>query len=230
MVNDFAVVEGRGFIGRDLGFINTAGPEKHQAVAVRTKADRAIFYRCSFDAFQDTLYTHSLRQFYRECDIRGTIDFIFGDASVVFQKCSIRPRQPMPNQLNTITAQGRSDPNENTGTSIQDCTISPLDVVSRPTFLGRPWKEYATTVVMNSNIGAIVDPKGWISWTGKTDPPATIFYGEHQNTGLGANTADRVQWAGYMPNMTPQEAQTYTTGPFLQGNDWLPESGVSYTV
>ncbi|KAG9150089.1 hypothetical protein Leryth_026593 [Lithospermum erythrorhizon] len=51
----------------------------------------------------DTLYVHSLRQFYRECDIYGTVDFIFGNAAAVFQNCNIYARKPMPNQKNTIT-------------------------------------------------------------------------------------------------------------------------------
>ncbi|XWS65506.1 hypothetical protein CRYUN_Cryun05aG0118900 [Craigia yunnanensis] len=118
----FAVF-GKGFVARDMGFVNTAGPQKHQAVALMSTADQSVFYRCRFDAFQDTLYAHSNRQFYRECDITGTIDFIFGNSAVVFQNCNVLPRQPMPNQQNTVTAQGKVDPNQNTGITFQNCTI-----------------------------------------------------------------------------------------------------------
>lgn len=62
-----------------------------------------------------TRYTHSLRQFYRECDIYGTVDFIFGNAAAIFQNCSLFARKPLPDQKNIFTAQGRSDPNQNTG-------------------------------------------------------------------------------------------------------------------
>jgi len=85
-------VAGKGFIAKDMGFFNTAGAAKHQAVAFRSGSDLSVLYRCSFDAFQDTLYAHSNRQFYRECDITGTIDFIFGNAAVVLQSCNIQPR------------------------------------------------------------------------------------------------------------------------------------------
>lgn len=108
-------VFGRNFIARDMGFRNTAGPQKHQAVALMTSADQAVYYKCHIDAYQDTLYAHSNRQFYRECNIYGTVDFIFGNSAVVIQNCNIMPKLPMHGQQITITAQGKTDPNMNTG-------------------------------------------------------------------------------------------------------------------
>ncbi|KAI8548156.1 hypothetical protein RHMOL_Rhmol07G0250300 [Rhododendron molle] len=114
----FAVV-GTGFVAVGITIQNTAAAAaKYQAVALRNGADLSTFYSCSFEGDQDTLYTHSLRQFYKECDIYGTtVDFIFGNTAVVFQNCNIYPRLPMAGQYNTISAQGR---NQNTGTSIQN--------------------------------------------------------------------------------------------------------------
>ncbi|KAJ6722728.1 PECTINESTERASE [Salix koriyanagi] len=89
----FAVV-GDNFIARDMTFRNTAGAKNHQAVALRSGSDLSVFYKCSFEGYQDTLYVHSQRQFYRECDIYGTVDFIFGNAAVVFQNCNIYARNP----------------------------------------------------------------------------------------------------------------------------------------
>ena len=136
-----AVAAGRGLIARDMGFKNTAGTVKEQAVALRSSSDLSVFYRCYFDAYQDTLYTHSNRQFYRDCHVTGTIDFIFGNAAVVLQNCSIQPRQPGPDQFNTITAQSKTDPNQNTGISIQRCQITPFDNLTTTTYLGRPWRD-----------------------------------------------------------------------------------------
>uniref|UniRef100_A0A7C9AVP5 Pectinesterase n=1 Tax=Opuntia streptacantha TaxID=393608 RepID=A0A7C9AVP5_OPUST len=221
-------VAGRGFIAKDMGFKNTAGAEKHQAVAFRSGSDRSIFYRCFFDGYQDTLYAHSNRQFYRECTITGTIDFIFGNAAVVFQKCNIQPRQPMPKQFNTITAQGKKDPNQNTGTSIQKCTISALGQVTAPTYLGRPWHQFATTVIMQSEIGPVLHPLGWIGWVNGVEPPSTIFYAEYQNTGPGADVNSRVKWAGYKPTISADEASKYTVGSLISGNDWLGDSNVAF--
>ncbi|KAK1556987.1 hypothetical protein Q3G72_015678 [Acer saccharum] len=114
---------GDGFIAQDIWFQNTAGPQKHQAVALRVGADQSVINRCRIDAYQDTLYAHSNRQFYRDCFITGTVDFIFGNAAVVLQNCKVVARKPMDGQNNMVTAQGRIDKNQNTGTSIQKCEI-----------------------------------------------------------------------------------------------------------
>ncbi|KAH0691097.1 hypothetical protein KY289_018455 [Solanum tuberosum] len=221
-------VAGRGFIARDITFKNTAGAAKHQAVAMRSGSDQSVFYRCSFDAFQDTLYAHSNRQFYRECDITGTIDFMFGNAAVVFQSCKIQPRQPLPNQFVTITAQGKKDPNQNSGMSIQKCDLSPLDDLKAPTYLGRPWKDYSTTVIMQSTIGAFLNPLGWIEWVSGVEPANTIFYAEYANTGPGASVTQRVKWAGYKSSITPDQAAQYTVPSLIQGDTWLPDTAVVF--
>ncbi|CAN8269348.1 unnamed protein product [Cochlearia groenlandica] len=224
-------IQGKGFIMKDIGIINTAGAAKHQAVAFRSGSDLSVYYQCSFNGYQDTLYPHSNRQFYRDCDVTGTIDFIFGNAAVVFQNCNIRPRQPLPKQFNTITAQGKKDPNQNTGISIQRCTISTAVAdgnVTAPTYLGRPWKEFSTTVVMQSVIGPIVKSVGWISWVNGVDPPSSILYGEYKNTGLGSGLGQRIKWAGFKPIMSDAEAGRFTVASFIRGNDWLPATGVPY--
>ncbi|OVA13431.1 Pectinesterase [Macleaya cordata] len=226
----FAVV-GQGFVGINITFRNTAGPSKHQAVAVRNGADLSTFYSCSFEGYQDTLYTHSFRQFYRECDIYGTIDFIFGNAAVVFQNCNIYSRLPMQGQFNTLTAQGRTDPNQNTGTSIQFCNIlaAPDLAASNAatnTYLGRPWKEYSRTVFMQSFIDSLIHPQGWSLWSGDF-AINTLYYVEFNNKGPGSNTSNRVQWPGYHV-INAKDAVTFTVSEFILGNDWLPKTGVPY--
>ncbi|XP_058108277.1 pectinesterase-like [Magnolia sinica] len=226
-------VTGDGFIARDMTFQNTAGPQKHQAVALRSGADFSVFYKCSFKGYQDTLYVYSQRQFYRDCDIYGTIDFIFGDAAAVIQNCNIYVRRPMSNQKNTVTAQGRSDPNENTGISIHNSRImaaSDLRPVqgSINTYLGRPWKKYSRTVIMKTDLGDLINPAGWLEWSGSFGL-STLYYGEYMNTGSGAATGRRVKWAGFHVITSAAEAGKYTAGSFLGGGSWIPASGVPYT-
>ncbi|XP_074322803.1 putative pectinesterase/pectinesterase inhibitor 41 [Apium graveolens] len=85
------VVVGQGFVAVNITFRNTAGAVNHQAVAMRSRADMSTFYSYSFEGYQDTLYPHSNRKFYTECDIYGTIDFIFGNGAAVLQDCNIYP-------------------------------------------------------------------------------------------------------------------------------------------
>ncbi|KAM3701535.1 hypothetical protein ACJW30_05G180100 [Castanea mollissima] len=224
---------GDGFIAQDIWFQNTAGPEKHQAVALRVGADQSVINRCRIDAYQDTLYTHSNRQFFRDSYITGTVDFIFGNAAVVFQNCKLVARKPISGQTNMVTAQGRTDPNQATGTSIQNCDIiaspdlEPLKGSTR-SYLGRPWKEYSRTVVMQSYIGDHIDPTGWSMWD-KDFALKTLYYGEYNNKGPGAGTSKRVTWTGYHVITSAEEAKKFTVAELIQGGTWLKSTGVAYT-
>ncbi|KAJ6955962.1 pectinesterase-like [Populus alba x Populus x berolinensis] len=225
-------VVGEGFIAKGITFENSAGPSKHQAVALRSGSDLSAFYQCSFVGYQDTLYVHSLRQFYRECDIYGTIDFIFGNAAVVFQTSNLYARKPNSNQRNIFTAQGREDPNQNTGISILNCKVAAAaDLIpvksSFQTFLGRPWKEYSRTVFLRSYIDDLVDPAGWLEWNASF-ALSTLYYGEYMNRGPGSNTSARVTWPGYRIITNSTEASQFTVGAFIQGNTWLNSTDIPY--
>ncbi|KAK4493473.1 hypothetical protein RD792_006036 [Penstemon davidsonii] len=227
-------VKGQGFIARDITFENTAGPEKHQAVAFRSDSDLSVLYRCAFRGYQDTLYAHSQRQFYRECKITGTVDFIFGDGAIVFQNCQIQARKGLPNQKNTITAQGRKESVENTGFSFQFCNISvEPDVLaslnSTQTYLGRPWKLYSRTIIMQSYISSAIRPEGWLEWNGNFALD-TLYYGEYMNYGPGAGSGARVKWPGYHVFNNSAQASNFTVAQFIIGNTWLPSTGVKYTA
>ncbi|KAI3449453.1 hypothetical protein Pfo_006118 [Paulownia fortunei] len=223
---------GNGFLAKGITFENYAGPSKHQAVALRSGADFSAFYQCSFVAYQDTLYVHSLRQFYRECDIYGTIDFIFGNAAVVFQNSNLYARRPNENQRNIFTAQGREDPNQNTGISILNCKVAAasdlIPVLSQfETYLGRPWKQYSRTVFMFSKMEEVVNPKGWLEWNGSFALD-TLYYGEYRNRGPGSNTSARVTWPGYRVINSSTEASQFTVENFIQGSQWLPATGFPF--
>ncbi|KAI0488138.1 hypothetical protein KFK09_027965 [Dendrobium nobile] len=225
---------GAGFIMKEMTIENSAGPEKHQAVALRVGADRAVVYHCSIIGYQDSLYVHSQRQFFRECDIFGTVDFIFGNAAVVLQKCNIWARKPMAMQKNTITAQNRKDPNQNTGISIHNCRIQAASDLSAAkgsvqTFLGRPWKMYARVVYLQSYMGDLINPAGWLEWNGNF-ALSTLYYGEYMNYGPGAGVAKRVNWPGFRVITVEEEAEKFTVGKFIYGSSWLPSTGVAFVA
>lgn len=219
---------GAGFLCKSMGFRNTAGPEGHQAVALRSQSDRSAFFNCRMDGYQDTLYAQANRQFYRNCVISGTVDFIFGDSNTIIQNSLIIVRRPMDNQQNTVTANGRKYKQENSGLVIHNCRIVPeqklfADRFKIPTYLGRPWKEYARTVFMESTLGDLIQPAGYLPWAGNFALD-TCQYLEYANRGPGANTNRRVRWKGVRV-IGRNEALQFTAGPFLLGRAWLQGTG-----
>lgn len=223
---------GEGFVAINITFRNTAGAVKHQAVALQSGADFSTFYSCSFEGYQDTLYTHSLRQFYGDCNAYGAVDFIFGNAAVVLQNCNLYARLPLSGQTNAFTAHGRTDPNQNTGTSIHNCRIAAAsDLASAngttKSYLGRPWKEYSRTVYMQSFIDGLIDPAGWLAWSGDF-ALSTLYCAEHNNSCPGSDTSNRVSWPGYHV-INASDAGCFTVSNFISGDSWIPTTGVPYT-
>ncbi|KAG7557887.1 Pectin lyase fold/virulence factor [Arabidopsis suecica] len=227
-------VKGKGFIAKDISFVNFAGLAKEQAVALRSGSDHSAFYRCEFDGYQDTLYVHSAKQFYRECDIYGTIDFIFGNAAVVFQNCSLYARRPNPKQKIAFTAQSRNQSDQPTGISIIHSRIlAAPDLIpvkeNFTAYLGRPWRKYSRTVIIKSFIDDLIHPAGWLEWRNDF-ALETLYYGEYMNEGPGANMTNRVTWPGFRRIENETEATQFTVGPFIDGSTWLNSTGIPFSL
>ncbi|GMH07734.1 hypothetical protein Nepgr_009574 [Nepenthes gracilis] len=219
------------FLGKDIGIENTAGAIKHQAVALRVQSDMSIFYNCHFDGYQDTLYAHTYRQFYRDCRISGTIDFVFGDAASFFQNCTFVVRKPLENQNCIVAAQGRKERHQPTGIVIHKSTFTtdpeyyPIRFTNKA-YLARPWKEYSKTIIMESYIEDLIQPDGWLPWIG-TFALDTCYYGEYDNGGPGANMTGRVKWRG-VKTIIPSRAEKFMPPIFFGVDDWIIASGVPY--
>lgn len=219
------------FIAKDIGFENSAGAEKHQAVALRVGADKSVFYNCHMDGYQDTLYAHTYRQFYRNCEISGTIDFVFGDAAAVFQNCTFVVRKPLNNQQCIVTAQGRKEIRQPTGLVLQNCSFvaDPDYYPLRNTlksYLGRPWKEFSRTIIMESFIDDLIQPQGWLAWN-QTYALDTLFYTEFNNRGPGSSKLDRTKWSG-VKELPVKRIQRFTASRFIEAESWLPATGVPF--
>lgn len=225
-------VDGDGFMAKDITFENTAPVS--QAVAIRVTSRLAVFYRCHFKGFQDTLYPHSYMQFYRECRISGTVDFTFGDAKAVFQKCEFVARKHPGNGAIMVTAQGRENLDSDGAYVIQDCTITADDdfLNAHPpqqAYLGRPWKMYARVIVMQSDIGACIQPVGWFPMDGHKDYVNTLYYAEWGNRGDGKDLSKRPKdWGGYKANYTKEQAEAWLPQNLYKDDSWVRQSGVPY--
>ncbi|KAK9016934.1 hypothetical protein V6N11_079426 [Hibiscus sabdariffa] len=226
-------VNGDKFFAKNIGFENTAGAAKLQAVALMVISDFAVFYNCSMDGYQRTLYVHSKRQFYRNCIVSGTIDFVFGDAAAVFQNCTFLVRKPLDGQKAVVTSQARSDIREPTAIVIHNSSFmaAPEMVHVRhkyPTYLGRPSGKFARTIIVESYLDDLIKPEGWTTWGG-TWGINTCFYSEFNNHGPGSSTTARVQWPG-IKEITTETARKFTPKAFFDGVDsWITTRGVPYT-
>lgn len=202
-------IYGDGFTAENITFENSAGPVG-QAVAVRVSADRIRFKNCRFLGFQDTLYVHGAgaksRQYYQNCYIEGTTDFIFGAATVLFEKCTIFCKKGG----SYITA--ANTPKEAAyGMVFFKCTITGENGVSY--YLGRPWGDFAKTVFVQSKLPAFIKPEGWHNW-GRPAAEQTVQYAEYKNTGNGAATGKRAVWSR---QLSKEEAGKYTMKNIFNG-------------
>ncbi|CAN0920034.1 Putative pectinesterase/pectinesterase inhibitor 28 [Linum grandiflorum] len=229
----FAVVA-PGFIAKNMGFENSAGAEGHQAVAFRSRSDNSVLYNCAFDGYQDTLYTQAYRQFFRDCTITGTIDFVFGAGRTILQNCKLIVRKPLSNQHCILTAEGKKDRNGDSAIVLQNCHVSsspeyfPVRRTNKA-YLGRPWKEYSTTIIMNSKLDDLIAPEGWSPWIGDFGLN-TLFYAEYQNKGAGAAQDKRVKWKG-IKKLNAAQAQKFTPAKlYVEGDAWIKDAGIPYTA
>ncbi|EOA38269.1 hypothetical protein CARUB_v10009760mg, partial [Capsella rubella] len=229
-------VEGVGFVAQDLCIQNTAGPQKGQAVALLINAKRAVVYRCRIEGFLDTLYAFSGDQFYRDCQITGTVDFIFGHATAVFQNCQIKARKPGEGQTNVLTAQSRDTKSDFSVFSFQQCNLTASSELrltngTVKTFLGRPWHAFSTVVFMECFIDGFVDSAGWLPWHLKDHATlSTLYYGEYKNSGPGADTTKRVSWKGYKIITDRIEAARFTVGKLFPEHLWIKSTGIPYQL
>ncbi|ESQ39347.1 hypothetical protein EUTSA_v10001369mg [Eutrema salsugineum] len=226
-------VESEGFMAKWIGFKNTAGPMGHQAVAIRVNGDRAVVFNCRFDGYQDTLYVNNGRQYYRNCVVSGTVDFIFGKSATVIQNSLIVVRKGNKGQFNTVTADG----NEKglamkIGIVLQNCRIVPdkklaAERLTVESYLGRPWKQYSTTVIINTEIGDVIRPEGWKIWDGESFHK-TCRYVEYNNRGPGAITNRRVNWVKIAKSAA--EVNDFTVANWLGPVNWIQEANVPVTL
>jgi len=208
------LVQGDDFYAEQLTIENTAG-RVGQAVALHIEGDRAIIKNCRILGNQDTLYTASAssRQYYEGCYIEGTTDFIFGEATCVFQRCTIKS---LTNSFITAASTSIHQPY---GYVFFDCTLI-ADSTATKVYLGRPWRPYAKTVFIRCNLGKHITEEGWHPWPGDAMFPGkekTAFYAEYANTGAGAQKAGRVSWA---KQLRKRHVKKYTLAHVL-GNDML---------
>ena len=204
------LVAGDDFIAENLTVKNASCGEG-QAVALHVSGSRAIFRNCNIVGCQDTVYAsrEGSLQYYEDCYIEGTTDFIFGEATAVFRNCTIKSTR---NSYITAAATPRG---QEFGFVFMECALEAAPGVGA-VFLGRPWRPYARTVFLSCTLGPHIVPEGWDPWTGDKMFPAkekTAFYAEYGSVGEGSDVSQRVAWSHQLHK---RQARIYTLKNILK--------------
>lgn len=209
---------------------NDAGPHAGQAVALSVRSDRIVFSHMRFLGAQDTLYAASkhcysdngpcvpARQYFVDSYIEGGVDFIFGDAKAVFERCELHG---IPTGNVMYTAQSKHTPDQDSGYVFKDCKLTGAPRSPGVIALGRAWRPYATVVFLSAEMDAPILPAGWVEWLrfGKSTLE-TAYFAEYHSTGPGANPQAREK---YSHQLTAEEAAKWASPAFLAGDDgWNP--------
>ena len=207
------VIDADDFTAENLTFENSAGPVG-QALAIRIDGDRVTFRNCRFLGWQDTILANRGRHYFEDCYIAGHVDFIFGGATVFFERCHIHCLRS-----GYITA--ASTPTEQPfGFVFSHCRITG-ETPDVKTYLGRPWRAFASVIFLNTEMSEVVRPVGWHNWD-KPDREKTSRYAEFKSTGPGAQKESRVSWAR---QLSVAEARGISVGRVLGGLDrWNPKA------
>jgi pectinesterase len=205
------MIDADDFTAENLTFENSAGAVG-QALAIRVDGDRATFRNCRFLGWQDTILLNRGRQYFENCEIAGAVDFIFGAATAWFEKCHI---ECLGNGYITAASTPVDQP---FGFVFSNCKITGANLAVK-TFLGRPWRIYASTIFLNTEMSDVVRPEGWNDWK-KTAAHMTARYAEFDSTGAGASPTNRPDW---IKQLTKTEADNITVAKVLGGTDgWNP--------
>ncbi|MEO7978292.1 pectinesterase family protein [Flavobacterium sp.] len=211
------MVQGNDCSIENMTIENTAG-KIGQAVALHTEGDRIVVKNCSVLGNQDTLYLAKggTRNYFENCYINGTTDFIFGAATVYFYNCTM---ESLSNSYVTAASTTQLD---EYGFVFVDCKLTAKDSTVNDVYLGRPWRPYAKTVFINTQLGSHIVPEGWNAWKGDKNFPdkqKTVFYAEYGSKGEGAkDLSKRVNWSHQLKK---SDLKKYDLNKVLKG--WIPE-------
>ena len=200
------LVEGDDFSASNLTIKNTSG-ERGQAIALSVTANRAKITNCNLLGNQDTLYLSGkeAKQYFKDCYIEGTTDFIFGGATALFENCIIHS---IKSSYVTAASTPKGTP---FGFVFKNCKLT-ANPEAKEVYLGRPWRIYAKTVFINCEMGSQIKPEGWENWS-KPEAEKNAFYAEYKCTGEGFQPAKRVKWSH---QLSKKEATQYSIENILK--------------
>jgi pectinesterase len=208
------LIQGNDITLENLTIQNTSGPVG-QAVALHLEGDRIVVKNCKILSNQDTLLVTRAgsRQYFIDCYIEGTTDFIFGEATALFVNNTIKSLK------NSFVTAASTRENTPFGFVFKNCKLTAAEGITE-VYLGRPWRPFAKTVFIECDLGKHIRSEGWDPWKGDKmfpDKDKTAYYAEYKNVGSGSDVSKRVTWSKQLTN---KEAKQYTMKNIF--GDWNP--------
>jgi len=217
------------------------GNTETQALALSISGDRAVGRNVRLIGRQDTFFagangcstttcSEPTRVYIYGSYIEGNVDFIFGDAALVLDTCTVQiDEHGSLSGETTITAQNNRSSSD---AYLSGFVFYNSKIVSDPAtgmtndYLGRPWGVYSINVFINTDMQAPITAAGWIEFEpGTTDNLPTSFYAEYGSTGPGAAGYTAKTREKYTVYLTSAETDKYEPDTFLKGSDgWVPTS------
>ena len=156
-------VEASDFYTTGISYVNDYGVEAQkgpQALAMKSRGDRAAFFDCAFRSFQDTWMTtqeDAYRHYVKDCYIEGAVDYFYGGGNVLLENCTL---------YNVRRGSGLVAPSHDKapwGYVFRNCTVDGNAEARRDakTKLGRPWHNSPKAVFIHTTMNIPIAPEGW---------------------------------------------------------------------
>ncbi|MDS0525130.1 pectinesterase family protein [Clostridium sp. SHJSY1] len=235
--NDYTMqVTGDNFTGKNITIENAAGSKVGQAVSLDLIADKARFFGCKILGYQDTLLTRNktdssttsnipdqptvsvCRSYFKDCEVAGSVDYIFGAGKAVFDNCDIHSR------LGGYVTAACTPENQDYGYVFLNCKLTAESLLKdkKGVYLGRPWRPYSSVAYINCSMWDHINATGWNNW-GKVSNETTARYSEYNSKNLNDNPLDLSSRVTWEKKLTADEVSSYTIPKLLgESDNWDP--------
>ena len=206
------IVSSDNFYCENITFENSAGAVG-QAVALMPTGNNQVFNNCKMLGYQDTYYANGGKQYNYNCYIDGATDFIFGESTAVFDSCTVLCKSG--GQYLTAPGDTKLTSTQDNGSTMlhglffTNCLIKKGTGVSAGSyFLGRPWKDFSSTIFKNCTLEDHIKSAGWYAWDATT---STVYVAEYKSVNTEGSLVDvsgRVDWSYQIPDSIAEKYYT----------------------
>ena len=199
-----------------------------RGVCFQDKGNQTIMKNVYLKGLQDTYYSNGaegMTGYFETCKIEGTVDFICGSGSILFNECDlyVADRSQSKTSANVITAPATYASEK--GYAFYGCTIDGTDNQKDKYNLGRPWQKSPAATYVNTTMKINASSAGWTSMN-KAD--AIRFHEFNTKNAEGSevktHNVNACETSGTKDELylTEEQAANYAPDKFF--TSWTPET------